>query len=303
MPTSTRWISVCYGDGKFVAISGGSYANNGVIYSADGINWTYKALLQSDLNIANDAAAAIKPHLNIVLPDLAQNDSTQPDYVKGRTHYMAIKVVDKSSDIVLNSVSVPFTYGCLPNTKFGTRTAPKMPEGKYLLFKLGDVSHKITHTPPETSSGYREAIVLENGVTIRYELSSTDSSGKQDRKQNLYCRVFPVYAAETEPYFGQTFSIQLVEDVPVPLDEKYIPNSIPKVQTATVGQPVTVKAVDANGKPTEWEASNFPSDQVTPDMVMDILYDTGAIVPLANSDGSILTTSDDKILVFQGEDK
>lgn len=37
------------------------------------------------------------------------------------------------------------------------------------------------------------------------------------------------------------------------LDEKYIPDNIPKVGVAKVGQTIVVKAIDANGKPIEWE--------------------------------------------------
>lgn len=42
------------------------------------------------------------------------------------------------------------------------------------------------------------------------------------------------------------------------LDEKYLPSTVPVIQTATVGQTIAIKAVDENGKPTEWEASNLP---------------------------------------------
>jgi hypothetical protein len=51
-----------------------------------------------------------------------------------------------------------------------------------------------------------------------------------------------------------------------PLDEKFIPDSIARKSetvtvphTASVGQTIVVKAVDENGKPTEWEAVDFPS--------------------------------------------
>lgn len=38
------------------------------------------------------------------------------------------------------------------------------------------------------------------------------------------------------------------------LPENYLPTTIPVIQSAQVGQTVVVKAVDENGKPTEWEA-------------------------------------------------
>lgn len=47
------------------------------------------------------------------------------------------------------------------------------------------------------------------------------------------------------------------------LDEKYIPDNVPVIQTATVGQTIAVKAVDENGKPTEWEAVDGGSGGIT----------------------------------------
>ena len=44
------------------------------------------------------------------------------------------------------------------------------------------------------------------------------------------------------------------EPIPVPISEDFIPTSVPVIQSASVGQTVVVKAVDENGKPTEWEA-------------------------------------------------
>jgi len=43
------------------------------------------------------------------------------------------------------------------------------------------------------------------------------------------------------------------------LPEGYLPDGVPKVPTATVGQTIKVKSVDDNGVPTAWEAVDFPS--------------------------------------------
>lgn len=43
------------------------------------------------------------------------------------------------------------------------------------------------------------------------------------------------------------------------LDEEFIPNSIPRVSVAEIGQILSVKAVDENGKPIEWEAVDAPT--------------------------------------------
>ena len=41
-----------------------------------------------------------------------------------------------------------------------------------------------------------------------------------------------------------------------------IPVTVPDIQAATVGQTIVVKSVDENGKPTEWEAVDMPSNGV-----------------------------------------
>jgi hypothetical protein len=38
------------------------------------------------------------------------------------------------------------------------------------------------------------------------------------------------------------------------IDPRYLPTTIPAIQTAQVGQTIIVKSVDENGKPTKWEA-------------------------------------------------
>jgi len=50
--------------------------------------------------------------------------------------------------------------------------------------------------------------------------------------------------------FGQGGEVETIK----PLDLKYLPEGVPFVQAALVGQTVVVKAVDSEGKPTEWEA-------------------------------------------------
>lgn len=66
-----------------------------------------------------------------------------------------------------------------------------------------------------------------------------------------------------------------------------------KVESATVGQTIKVKAVDENGKPTEWESVDFPEDgaevlvlnslEEMPEQVKD---GTIVVVPSEDSGGS-----------------
>lgn len=64
---------------------------------------------------------------------------------------------------------------------------------------------------------------------------------------------------EFETQADYTISISEYNEVINTIDEQYIPNTIPKVETAAVGQTLVVKSVDENGKPTEWEAKNASS--------------------------------------------
>lgn len=52
--------------------------------------------------------------------------------------------------------------------------------------------------------------------------------------------------------------VTISKETTIPLPEKYLPTSIPVIQSASAGQTVAVKAVDENGKPTEWETVDFP---------------------------------------------
>ena len=44
----------------------------------------------------------------------------------------------------------------------------------------------------------------------------------------------------------------------ITLDTQYLPTTVPRTSTATVGQTIVVKTIDENGVPTEWEAVDMP---------------------------------------------
>lgn len=68
-----------------------------------------------------------------------------------------------------------------------------------------------------------------------------------------------VELAFTEP--GEhTFEYELYEPEIKTLDETFIPTSVPVIQSAQIGQTLVVKAVDENGKPTEWGTANSTFD-------------------------------------------
>ena len=53
---------------------------------------------------------------------------------------------------------------------------------------------------------------------------------------------------------GEKFSLQIELQATKTLNERYIPNNIPKITTASIGQILEVESIDENGKPTKWKA-------------------------------------------------
>lgn len=53
---------------------------------------------------------------------------------------------------------------------------------------------------------------------------------------------------------GQRYVASVTKETVKTIDPKYLPSEVPVIQSAQVGQTIVVKAVDENGKPTEWEA-------------------------------------------------
>lgn len=73
-----------------------------------------------------------------------------------------------------------------------------------------------------------------------------------------------VYVVSVVNAMAMTFGVRLI--VPICLDETFIPDTIARKSevistpvTAQVGQTIVVKAIDENGKPTEWECVDMPS--------------------------------------------
>lgn len=65
------------------------------------------------------------------------------------------------------------------------------------------------------------------------------------------------------------------------VDSKILEN-IPTPTTATVGQTIVVKAVDENGKPTEWEAKDVVTQSgVTEERVNELIAEALANIPNA----------------------
>ena len=63
---------------------------------------------------------------------------------------------------------------------------------------------------------------------------------------------------------GMNVTLRHVELLLKHIDTNLLPSSVPVIQTANVGQTVVVKAVDENGKPTEWGCVDVEEELPTP---------------------------------------
>ena len=72
MPVA-NWNSVCYGNGKYVAVG---YDSTASAYSEDGIAWTdvinvsYTSLAQSSIDVTSETAKLIQPYLTLTPSDI-----------------------------------------------------------------------------------------------------------------------------------------------------------------------------------------------------------------------------------------
>lgn len=122
----------------------------------------------------------------------------------------------------------------------------------------------------------RNVVVTVNGVEYESVCTFSVSSGGYSIKlgdgvhyisQSVTVNNASLTKLEAAIYEVKIETIETAETI-VPLDEKFIPDTIARVSdsiptplTAQVGQTIVVKAVDENGKPTEWECINLPTDE------------------------------------------
>lgn len=184
-----------------------------------------------------------------VNPDWNQNDETAPDFVRNRTHWEETAVIapvnitwDGNTDGVLKAgwsykvSDMVFTGEQLKKMTYTLRdgTVINFADCDWMDFTNKDI---IAYA----DSGF--AIVLTANTAV--------PGGD------------PTPLPETGVWFSSD-GVSLTgpeetQSVVHKIDEKYLPNSVPSISSATVGQTVKVSAVDENGVPTKWEAVNCTS--------------------------------------------
>ena len=138
----------------------------------------------------------------------------------------------------------------------------KIEEGK--TYSINAFGSTVTCVAQKIEYEWFTGIILGNPY---WAGASTDYDNGLDfavmYRENDDGTVFKKIRVTTSPVNG-TFGVQLV--VPICLDESFIPSAIARTDdviqapvSAIVGQTVVVKAIDENGRPTEWECVDLPT--------------------------------------------
>lgn len=195
--------------------------------------------------------------------DYNQSDATKVDYIKNKPFYE-----EEITDIVAQSTIYSYTTSnsssSIGNSYF-CRSA--LPTSKYIVGEEYEVSinNNIHSMIFKKQFNQIDASYFYGfGLSSNDAYESPNSDGEHDFMIYMYSyssfengEIFEesmnCYFKSNNYTFPITVSISKKENKFKQLDEKFIPDNIPKVSTASVGQLLSVKVVDENGKPIEWE--------------------------------------------------
>jgi hypothetical protein len=191
-------------------------------------------------------------------------------YVKNRTHYIAYDSIESSDSVtapqrIYANVAIKVTDRKLIVNLGSSNYGVKFQENAYIVIYVEGSRYDVDLSAHEATT-YKEPLAIVVGYHNGYAVTCTCRPSARFIQITGSVQVATYEEGLENPNLPlPKMRIEYGTTTLVPLDEIYIPNSIPKVQAATVGQTVVVKTVDENGKPTEWEASDFSSTQVQPD--------------------------------------
>ena len=189
----------------------------------------------------------------VVQPDYAQNDSTQPDYIKNRTHYVEN----------VSTSDVWYQTGC--NVGSGTTS----PGGYPATFNIttGD-KYNVTISQGSTSKTY-EGLTAEydstfNGLALRKNWS--DSMGMSDTSTDALLLVVQPsnVVLRSADIYGENCTVQVSEvtETVHKLDPKYLPDNVNQLESITTqessvsGGTNVVTFTQSNGTQTSFNVKN-----------------------------------------------
>lgn len=173
-----------------------------------------------------------------VQADWNENDESKPPFVKGRTHW---KEEFPGKDIILETTKT-----------FGGNTVLSGAKGS-----LTDGEEYIV-----AWNGKEYACVCHGNYVGNKSLTSGggDDTGEPFYISNISGTLYQIIKANSA-----SESITLSVKTPTKviyhkLDPEFMPDGVPYIISATVGQTIVVSEVDAEGKPTKWEGVDLPDN-------------------------------------------
>lgn len=144
-----------------------------------------------------------------------------------------VSVANTYGGTLIPSEFKPFIVGCEYTVKFG--------------FSVGICNFRAIAYMDEVT-GYIKLRVDELNDNSPYSGSFSISHLAENATQ---------YTLEHSMRLEDVFTLEVSRkyNAIATIDPRYLPTTVPVIQSASVGQTIVVKAVDEDGKPTEWEGS------------------------------------------------
>lgn len=208
----------------------------------------------------------------VVQADLGVNDETDPAYVKNRTHYIDSEYQEVFAYTELTCSlygdTTEFYYKQLGDADIGN-------DDNTYIVELDGVKYQMTGTELYSTNVVVNKVAPEDGEPPFGFYSGYLGAG-------TYVECILIYSTSA----SHTLAIEKVVETVISLDDKYIPTTVPVIQSAAVGQTILVKAVDEDGKPTEWEASDINALPIEGGTI------TGPDIYLNNGTGRLMSNGD-----------
>ena len=223
-------------------------------------------------------------------PDWTQNDETAKNYIANRTHYIPVLW---SEECVVDPTGVETTdWSGTCSVGYLLDRRRKIGDPCYVSIYFDDVLYERCLV---SSDGRSHTLVFGDSMKC-----FKNQSMKFDPKTGVYQSTVDT-PQELQQYVTKVTHVRyecVDGDFAVPLHEAYIPSTIARVSDI----PAAVEYDTAQSLTEEQQAQarmNIGiSDIITPDMVLALMNEVGAATPIADSDGYVITTNDDEILIL-----
>lgn len=163
-------------------------------------------------------------------------------------------------------------------------TIPRLPEAEFLPGQESDLVEGATYIVTWNGVEY-ECVAKRNGydecfIGNEYLGDEVNDTGEPFYIDSTSAVSYHIFKVTSD---AETISIKVIQR-----KKGYLPDGVPYVQTAAVGQTVVVSEVDANGKPTKWKAVSLSASDIgaRPDTWTPTAGDVGAD-PAGTASGAV----------------